>query len=122
MSKITNREAGHKVARKETFTTGNETMFANWVEVGGAADPQTEGLYVVYSYRISWPIYVWSEVAQKWFANKDKFSLTTSRHMSYAHPPVAREDLTWLHLDQMMALAAWGYAGLVQQKLEGETR
>lgn len=58
-------------------------------------------IYVVYSYRRNFPIYAnWKGV---WFANKDKFSRTTSKHQSQAHPltqcvPVERIDLEYLAL------------------------
>lgn len=61
----------------------------------------SDGLYVVYSYRRSWPIYAnWKGV---WFANKDRFSRTTSKHQSQAHPltqcvPVERISLEYLAL------------------------
>lgn len=45
---------------------------------------QRGDLYVVFSYRYIWPIYVnWKGV---WFANEDKFSRTTTKHQGQAHP------------------------------------
>ena len=43
-------------------------------------------LYVVYSYRESFPIYAYSYTLQQWFRNEDKFSVTTSKHQGQAHP------------------------------------
>lgn len=49
-------------------------------------------LYVVYSYRRSWPLYIcWKGV---WFANASKVSRTTTRHSSLAHPLCQTVPLT----------------------------
>lgn len=38
--------------------------------------------YVVYSYGYHWPMYVFT--AGQWFANQDRYSVTTSKQMSQA--------------------------------------
>lgn len=41
-------------------------------------------LYAVFSYRHDWPLFIHG--AGMWFENKDKFSRSTSRHHTAAHP------------------------------------
>lgn len=71
-----------------------------WSEWATYADG-TPSLYVVYSYRRSWPLYAnWKGI---WFANEDKFSRTTTKHSSQAHPlttvvHVSKIDLEYLIL------------------------
>lgn len=51
----------------------------------------SDELYVVYSYRRGWPIYInWKGV---WFSNEDKYSPTTSKHQSQTHPLVTTVPL-----------------------------
>jgi hypothetical protein len=63
--------------------------------------PEGDAIYAVYSYRRSWPLYAnWKGI---WFANEDKFSRTTTKHSSQAHPlttvvHVSKIDLEYLIL------------------------
>lgn len=43
-------------------------------------------LYAVYSYRDTWPIYVFDRKAFTWYANEDRYSRTTSKHMTQCWP------------------------------------
>jgi len=62
---------------------------------------QHGGNYVVYSYGRHWPLYVnWKGV---WFSNKEKYSVTTSKHSSQANPlggtvPISKINLEYLAL------------------------
>lgn len=60
------------VARQEPFTGSN--IFSE----------QWEYAYVVFSYRYDYPILI--NIAGLWFENEDKYSRTTSRHLSSARP------------------------------------
>ena len=65
---------------------------------------QQGDVYVVYSYGRHWPLYVnWKGV---WFSNKDKYSVTTSKHASQANPlggtvPISKINLEYLALFEM---------------------
>ena len=52
-----------------------------------------ENLYTVYSYGFHFPMYVYDDTTQEWYANSDKYSLTTSTHQSQCRPSdeIARE-------------------------------
>ena len=69
----------------------NATLWGEWVRVKESWD-DTPPIYVVFSYRRTWPLIInWKGV---WFRNEDKFSRTTSKHSSQAHPLTACVPLT----------------------------
>lgn len=78
-------------------------------------------IYVVFSYRRSWPLFVnWRGV---WFRNDEKFSRTTSKHASQAHPLAPCVPLTTNQL--LYIIAAHHPTGIalteaVKLKLIGE--
>ena len=74
----------------------NATLWGEWVTTNPPWGPEDHALsapiYVVYSYRRTWPLFInWRGV---WFRNEDKFSRTTSKHSSQAHPLTACVPLT----------------------------
>lgn len=82
----------HEVENLETFES--TSLYAK--NVGD--------LYVVFSYRDDWPIYVHHPL-HGWFENSDPpYSQTTARHMSAARPLGA--TLRPLSRDNMLALIA----------------
>lgn len=42
------------------------------------------GIYVVFSYGPHWPLFIYRD--GKWLENKDRYSQSTGRHRSQAHP------------------------------------
>lgn len=73
--KTTNRYASEYVRKREPFTNSNGQLYGEWV---------TPDCYAVFSYGPHWPLYIWRNGV--WFANRDKYSVTTTRHSSYAYP------------------------------------
>jgi hypothetical protein len=55
-------------------------------------------LYVVYSYGTHWPLFIFDRLSGKWFENEDRYSTTTSKHRTQAHPLATTEkrSLTWM--------------------------
>lgn len=45
-----------------------------------------DNLYIVYSYGLHFPMYVWDSKAGVWLANEDKYSVSTSKHQSKCRP------------------------------------
>jgi len=43
-------------------------------------------MYVVYSYGDHWPMFLYDSQCREWFENEEKYSVTTSKHRSSAHP------------------------------------
>ena len=86
MTRPTNRDVGALVARRNEFQTGNKTMYSQWIT--DQSDPEFyRSIYVVFSYGQHFPMYIFDDAAGLWYANKDKYSSTTSRHQTHARPP-----------------------------------
>ena len=106
--KIRNRDAGTCVRRKEEFDGSN--MFAR-LEIQNTKPD----LYAVYSYGKHFPMYVFDYGSSQWFGNSDKYSRTTSKHQTQAHPPTVH---SWLDNGQLSGLIyAGGIAAYVAQTL-----
>jgi len=93
---IRNMDMRPYVERKAEFVNANGTMFSTWAGEG------ENRRYVVYSYRTSWPVFVYSPHLDKWWENQDKVSTTTSRHLSQAHPHTVTEKIS-VHLLRLLA-------------------
>lgn len=76
MNKIANKDAHKYVATCQEFK-GNNTF---GVYENGSMH------YVVYSYGKHFPMYVYDDLINQWFGNYDKYSQTTSKHMSQCRP------------------------------------
>ncbi len=82
-NKITNREARDYVKAHKPFEANN---ILGIHVLGRARDGSQIRTYVVYSYGTHFPIYAFSYEVNRWFANKDRYSLTTSKHKGQCHP------------------------------------
>jgi len=68
------------VRNREVFTNNNNTVYSE----------DRGDMYVVYSYGPHFPMYIYHSKLGVWFANADKYSVTTSRHQSQANPDAWR--------------------------------
>jgi hypothetical protein len=75
--RTTNRNARDYVRNGVPFRNSNGQLFGRW---------ETPDLFVVYSYGEHWPLFLWAGRTDTWYANEEKYSSTTSRHYTYAHP------------------------------------
>lgn len=83
--KTNNREARKHVQAKQPFVANN--IFAEWVRAGvGYSGTAGEDIYAVYSYGRHFPMYAFIPSVNRWFANVDRYSVTTSKHKGQAHP------------------------------------
>lgn len=73
MQKIANRDAG--------VFAGNRTPFKGSNLYG---EELAGGVFVVYSYGQHFPMFVFKN--GKWYANEDRYSVTTSKHYGQAFP------------------------------------
>lgn len=76
--KTTNYNVRKHVQAKEPFIANN--IFAEWVQTN------EEEVYAVYSYGMHFPMYVFIPSVNRWLANTDRYSVTTSKHKGQAHP------------------------------------
>ena len=51
-----------------------------------AASYPTTGYYVVFSYGLHWPLFIYDYNKRQWYGNSDKYSVTTSRHYGKLNP------------------------------------
>ena len=62
-----------------------------------AVDYPTTGYYVVFSYGLHWPLFIYDYAKKQWYGNSDKCSATTSRHYSKLNPgnvlPLSCEEM-----------------------------
>lgn len=93
------------VQQLKPFTNYNKTLFGYWVK---------PDIYAVFSYGNHWPLFIWEDDgfgSGAWYANSDKYSPTTSKHYTQAHP---HSDPAPLPLKQkdMLTLLEYGIAGV----------
>lgn len=105
--KIANRDARKFVQQQHPFQGNNLFSVAY------------DDLYVVYSYGTHFPIYIHSTLTRRWYANKDRYSPSTSRHQSLTRPFTNDTDAVWLTTSEMRTLARDGVVALTQQRLCG---
>lgn len=115
--RINGRQCRPYVQKRKPFRNSNNQLYARWHARGVPYGDSNVGLrYAVYSYGEHWPLHIWDDASQCWYSNKDKHSVTTSRHYTQSHPLC---DTVPLSLDAMKVLARHGYAALVQLRLKG---
>ena len=68
--------------------------------------PSYPNLYVVYSYGYHFPMYVYDEDSNMWFANSDRYPVSTSKHQSQARPSQPID--MFLNTDQLMTILRLG--------------
>ena len=112
MTKITNREARDLIIRKETFTTGNKTLFAKYFEERTNAN--IPPLYIVYSYGEHFPMWVYDYGSGNWYGNQDKYSRTTSKHQSITRPPNIHQ---WFDTETLKRVINMGLSGVVAHRM-----
>ena len=71
----------------------------------------SNGRYMVFSYGQHWPLFVYEQVTNTWYGNQNKYSPTTSRHYSQAHPLV---EMVMLSVDDMKAVVRGGSVALIE--------
>ena len=69
-------EAVGLVKGKKEFEAGN--VFA--------VNYPTTGYYVVFSYGLHWPLFIYDYKQGQWYGNIDKYSATTSKHYNKLNP------------------------------------
>ena len=108
---VANGKARDMVDKRLPFRGSN-----TWAEWG--VNAYDNKLYVVYSYRYSWPMFVYDEVADQWYENSSQYSQTTSRHRTQCRP----SGVTTIKADtnDMKILAMCGGIGLIERANKGE--
>lgn len=105
MPKLTNRDCATYVGALKPFKNGKGTIYGDW------SYPNT---YVVYSYGAHFPIYVWVRQTNRWYANEDKYSRTTTNHQRIAHPS---QPTTPVSTKFIRSLAIQGFAAIARARV-----
>ena len=108
---VANGKARDMVNQRLAFRGSN-----TWAEWG--VNAYDNKLYVVYSYRYSWPMFVYDETADTWYENCSQYSQTTSRHRNLCRP--SGVDTVKCGVDDMRVLATCGGIGLIERANKGE--
>jgi hypothetical protein len=108
---IANGKARDMVDERKPFRGSN--TWAEW-----SVNAYDNKLYVVYSYRYSWPMFVYDDTADTWYENASQFSQTTSRHRNQCRPTGV--DTVKCGVDDMRILAVSGGIGLIERANKGE--
>lgn len=98
------------------------SVFGKWRETYGLELINNEltwlpngRVYVIYSYGLHFPIYVYDELSQHWLGNQDKYSRTTSTHQSKYRPS---EVAKWFDTTTLQQIVKQGYAGFIANRME----
>jgi hypothetical protein len=85
-----------------------------WGEWSGL-DADGLGRFVVYSYRYTFPLFVYDQIADQWYENRTQFSSTTTRHRAQCRPtgviPIQ------LSVGDMEIVARQGGVGLISKEV-----
>ena len=81
------KRAVELVKNKSMFSAGN--VFA--------LNYPVTGYYIVFSYGLHWPLFIYDHKKGQWYGNSDKYSATTSKHYNKLNPgnvlPLSCEEM-----------------------------
>jgi hypothetical protein len=92
------------------FVNTNGTAWGQWL-LG-------RNLYVVYSYGAHYPMYVYDQHIDRWYANTDYESNTTQRHKTQAKPRVTQPMTETDTYTLVRLIACGGTVNTVAERLE----
>lgn len=107
---IANGKARECVDNLTPFRGSN--LWAEWCE-GVFNDGMRR--FVVYSYRYTFPLYVYDELADQWYENHTQFSQTTTRHRTQCRPTGV--ETIKLSVGDMEIVARQGGVGLISKEV-----
>ena len=108
-AKISNCNARPHVQSLKAFKANN--LWSEWVH--DANTDTKDARYVVYSYDRHWPLFIYEVRINAWFENASKYGVTTSKHKTQSNPHVGSDNITPLHVEDMIKVANNGVTGLI---------
>lgn len=114
--KIANRDARPFVQRCQPFEGSN--LYGSYWQANPSSINSGDNGYFVYSYHKDWPLFVcvYLNGRNHWFENSTKYSVTTSKHRTQAHPHPP-EGTTLMSHEDTVTLVRRGLAYLITLKL-----
>lgn len=88
-------------------------LFSGWT----SSDHNLCARYVVYSYGMHFPLYVWDAATNTWYGNSDKHSRSTSRHSSACNPYNVKY---WVNTEHLKGIVDSGVVEFLRLKIENE--
>ena len=114
--KIANRDARPFVQQRHPFKGNN--LYGTYFCSNPSSIEMGHSGFVVYSYGEHWPLFIAMTLVpygpDVWFENKDRHSVTTSKHRSQTHP---HQPTTLLSTEHMLLLRRKGYRALVAARV-----
>lgn len=104
---IANGNARAHVEQLKPFRGSN--LWGEWIERDDVRR------YVVYSYRYTFPLFVYDPLAEQWYENHTQFSNTTTRHRSQCRPHGV--ETIKLCVADMEIVARQGGVGLISREV-----
>ena len=97
-------DARECVEKREQFKNRSESIFTT----GASITEWSEGdsLYIVYSYGSHYPMFIYDYTCERWYANEDYYSQTTSKQRTQLMPRGV--DVDWANTCEMSGIAAHG--------------
>jgi hypothetical protein len=95
MIKTSNGKCRIHVQNREVFKANN--IFAE-----RSQSLNGEATYTVYSYGYHFPLFVYHEPTGTWFENSNRYSVSTSKHRSQAHPLCPAHKTSTLQLERLL--------------------
>lgn len=112
IQKIANGKCRDYVRNHKEFNGNNLFARVHYVSL------TDESLYVVCSYGAHYPLFIYHYATDTWFENEDRYSVTTSKHRSQAHPLVPTKKAS---TNFMKTLISQGLIESVKQAQRTET-
>lgn len=103
--RTTNAKSRQFVQEKEAFEANN---------LRGVSLPS---VYVVYSYKW-YPLFAYSYITRKWYENKDRYSVSTSKQRTQCHPHAETVLMSHEELKDFIETTKHGVTYEQMQKLE----
>jgi len=104
--RVANKSARRYVQNLKEFEGSN--TFAVWKEHPAWGKKR----YVVYSYGVHWPLFIYED--GKWYENADKYSVSTSKQHGQLHPHCETEKHS---VEDMKSIAYYGITWWMERKL-----
>ena len=94
VDRIANKNAQEYVDRAEQFKGSN--LFGEYED----SDEGSNTPYVVYSYGYHFPMFIF--LGNTWYENSDKYSVTTSKQQTQAHPQRKTIKMTTKEMKELL--------------------
>ena len=92
------------VSTRTVFVYGHNSLYGKWRK---SYNPDGYR-YVVYSYGEHWPLYVYDMDSDMYYVNEEKYSRTTSRHLSLIQPAIPPYAAKYTDVVMMRTIANYG--------------